>query len=327
LCALGDRLGILEDLAAHDWTTSGDLAMRVGIDPRYAREWLNALACAGYVEFDTATGSFRMTREYSLVLADEHSAMYLGGAYQLLLGLSAPLGRLAIACRTGEGVPQGAYDDNLRVGMERMSGPWFEHLLVQQWVGGLPYLRGKLANGASAADIGCGTGRAVIELATAFPASRFVGYDICEPALDRARRNAQIAGVADRVRFETRDVSQGLPGRYDLITTFNSVHDMVDTHAALSAIRKALRDEGTYLLLETRCAPNLEDNIGPFGTIMYGTSLLYNLPVAIANGGAGIGTMGLPAPRLRELCEAAEFGTVRQLPVANPFHALFEMRP
>ena len=327
LCALGDRLGILKDLAAHDWTTSEDLASRVGMDVRYAREWMNAIACAGYIEFDAAKQAFRMTHEFALLLADEQSAMFMGGAYQLLLGLSAPLGQLAMAFRRGGGVSQSAYDDNLRVGMERMSAPWFEHLLVQQWIGGLPYVREKLADGAEAADIGCGTGRALIKLAKTFPRSRFVGYDICQPALDRAKRNAEIAGVANRVRFEAHDVSLGLPARYDLVTTFNSVHDMVDTHTALTAIRKALRDDGTYLLLETRCAPNLEGNIGPFGAIMYGTSLLYNMPVAIANGGTGIGTMGLPAPRLRELCEAAGFGKVRQLPVMNPFHALFEMRP
>jgi hypothetical protein len=327
LCALGDRLGILKDLAAHDWTTSDELASRVGIDPRYAREWLNAMACAGYVEFDDVAHAFMLTREYGLLLAEECSPMFMGGAYQLLLGLSAPLGQLAVAVRREGGVPQIAYDDNLRIGMERMSAPWFEHLLVQQWITGLPYLKDKLERGLQAADVGCGSGRALIKLAQTFPHSRFVGYDICEPALERARANAQRAAVADRVRFEIRDVTHRLPERYDLVTTFNSLHDIVKPQEALHSIRKALRDDGTYLLLEARCTEKLEHNIGPFGTIMYGTSLLYNMPVAIANGGTGIGTMGLPAAKVTDLCNGAGFGTVRQLAVMNPFHALFELRP
>jgi hypothetical protein len=132
-------------------------------------------------------------------------------------------------------------------------------------------------------------------------------------------------GLSDRVRFVQIDVTRGIPERFDLITTFNSLHDMVDIPAALDAIRHSLAPQGTWLILECACSDKVEENIGPMGTILYGTSLLYNTAVSVANGGHGEGAMGLPACRVFELCAAAGF-SVRRLPIPNPMFALFEAK-
>lgn len=327
VCALGDRLGLFRVLAVSGPVTSGELAERAGIRERYAREWLSVLACAGYVEYDPESGSFSLPPEHAAVLAWEGSPMFLGGGLQQLPALAARLDDLARAFREGGGVPQAAYGEDLREGMERMSGTWFDNLLAQAWIPAVPGLREKLEGGARVADVGCGSGRALIALARAFPASTFTGFDFFAPVLARAAANAEAAGVGDRVRFERRDVAEGLPGGYDLVTTFDSVHDFADVHGGLAAIRRALAPGGVYLLLEMNAPERLEEAAGPVGSILYATSVLYNLPVSLAHGGEGVGTMGLPESRIRALCAEAGFGSVRRVPVPNPINVLYEVRP
>jgi hypothetical protein len=202
MCVLGDRLGLFKELAANGPATSAELAARASINERYAREWLKALACAGYLEYDTATGRFALPPEYAPTLAQEGGPMFMGGVYQHLPGLFGQLDLLTEAFRHGGGVPQDVYGEDFRIGMERISAGWFENMLVQQWIASLPEVRAKLERGARVADIGCGSGRALIKLAQAFPRSSFVGYDMFPPAIARATANAEQVGVAERVRAQ-----------------------------------------------------------------------------------------------------------------------------
>jgi SAM-dependent methyltransferase len=326
MCAIGDRLGLFRLLAGAGPATSAELATRANIGERYAREWLSALASAGYLEYDPTSERFALPPEHAMILAAEGTPMFMGGGYQLLTGLLKPFDQVVRAFQEGGGIPQEAYDENLREGMERVSAGWFEHMLVPQWLPAIPDIQSRLERGTDVADIGCGSGRALIQLARAFPNSRFVGYDIFQPVLARATANAKAAGVSDRVRFEQRDLVDGLPGRYFLITLFDSLHDVSDPAKGLRAACEALNPGGACLVLEMNCADRLEQNAGPAATMLYGTSVLYNLPVSLATGSPGVGTMGLPESRLKELCEAAGFGSIRRLPVQNPFHALYEVR-
>jgi SAM-dependent methyltransferase len=326
LCAAGDRLGLFGALAAGPGT-SAELAARAGVSERYLREWLSALACAGYLDYDPGEERFSLPPEHALMLAQEGGPMFLGGGYEQLLGLTRPLDLLVGAFRDGGGVAQDAYGEHLPSGMERMSASWFENALVPQWLSLLPGVVARLEDGAAVADVGCGSGRAVTVLAGAFPRSRFVGYDVFTPALERARERAAALGLDGRVRFVPHDVQGGLPEQFDLITTFDSVHDFTDPVAGLSAIRRALRPGGTYLLVEMNCSDRLEENAGPVGALLYATSVLYNLPVTRARGGEGLGTLGLPEARVRRLCAEAGFGSVRRLPVTNPFNVLYDVKP
>jgi 2-polyprenyl-3-methyl-5-hydroxy-6-metoxy-1,4-benzoquinol methylase len=327
LCFLGDRLGLFGALAGLGPATAGELAARTGTDPRYALEWLRAMASAGYVEHDPVSDRFTLPPEHAVALAWEQAPMFLGGAYQQLAGLLGPLDQLTGVFQKGGGLPEEAYDGHLREGMDRVSAGWFDHLLVQAWVPAIPAAAAALEAGARVADLGCGTGRALVNLARAFPRSRFVGYDIAAPALERARARAEAAGVDDRVRFERRDVAAGLPERYDLVTAFDVLHDIARPRAVCEAVRRALTARGTWLLVEINCAERPEANAGPVATILYGTSVLFCLPTSLANGAEGLGTLGLPETRIRELCQEAGFGRVRRLPIETPFNAVYEVAP
>ena len=212
-------------------------------------------------------------------------------------------------------------------GLERFTAGWFENLLIPVWLPALPEVQAKLERGALMADAGCGRGKALIKLAQAFPRSRYVGYDIFEPTILQARAHAQAAGVADLVRFEHRDVSAGLPEQYDVITTFDVVHDAVDPRGLLQAIRQALRSDGRYVCLDINCSEKLEENAGPLGSLFYGFSMLYCMTTSLAGHGEGLGTVGLPEATLRELCMEAGFSSVRRVPLENPFNTLYEIQP
>lgn len=327
MCLIGDRLGLFKALAMQGPSTSAELARGAGVDERYAREWLSAVASAGYVGYEPVTQRFSLPPEHALALAWESSPMFMGGAYQQLAGLTEPLAEVLDAFRSGAGVPEASYGDTLRDGMERISAGWFDHLLVQSWIPCLPDVERRLLEGASVADTGCGGGRAIINLARAFPNSRFVGYDASAPVIKRATASAVAAGLADRVRFERRDVIDGLPRQYDLITAFDVLHDVREPQRFLEVVCRSLLPNGSFLIGEIKCSDELQRNAGPVGTILYGTSVLYCLPTSLANGAPGFGTLGMPESRLRALLEAAGFHEARRLPVEHPFNVLYQVRP
>lgn len=326
MCILGDRLGLFRDLATSGPSTPAELAERAGIHAGYAADWLSALACAGYLEFSPSNGRFTLPPEHAAALAFEGQPMFLGGAFQQLLGLVEPFEQLVEASRNGQGVPQSRYGKNLLDGMERVSANWFDHQLVGQWLQSMPDTVAKLERGALVADVGCGSGRAVIKMAETYPSSRFHGYDISEEALQRARAAAESRGVADRVSFEKRSVIDGLDRQFDLIATFNSLHDFTEPLAALKAIKGALLPTGSYLMLEINSSEKLEKNIGPTGAILYGTSVLYSTPVSLANGGEGKGALAFPETEVRRICREAGFGQVRRL-VEDPFNVVYAIKP
>ncbi len=327
MASIGDRLGLFKALAANGPATSDDLALRTGTDERYVREWLAGMTAAGYIEYDPITRRFTLPPEHVPVLAQEGGPASLGGAHQALLGFLPIVPQVIEAFRHGGGVPQAAYDSNYWEGIERFSAPWYENLLVPVWIPAVSGIQAKLERGVRVADIGCGAGRALIKLAQTFPNSRYVGYDVFPAQVARARANAEAAGVADRVTFTHDDVSRGLPEQYDFITTFDVIHDAVDPPALLRAIRRGLKPDGVYLCVDMNCSDKLEENAGPLGAMLYGISILYCMTTSLAAGGAGLGTAGLPELRLRELCLEAGFGSVRRLPLEDPFSSLYEVRP
>jgi 2-polyprenyl-3-methyl-5-hydroxy-6-metoxy-1,4-benzoquinol methylase len=328
MAGIGDRLGLFKELAANGAATSDELATRTRLQERYVREWLGGMAAAGYLDYDPATGRYALPADHVPVLAEEAGPFFFGSAFfDFSTNFGETYRRLVDAFRDGGGVPQSEYGAEVAESIERFTAPWFEHMLVQQWLPLMPDTLAKLEEGAIVCDVGCGRGRALSKLAAAFPRSRFVGYDVYEPAIQAARARVQDAGVADRVRLEVRDAAQGFGERFDVVTTFDVLHDSVDPRGILSAIRSALSSDGRYICLEINCADRPQENLGPLGTVLYGLSLAYCLPVSLAEGGAGLGTLGLPESRLSELATEAGFSKVRRVPIDDPFNSVYELTP
>jgi SAM-dependent methyltransferase len=329
LCHLGDELGLFRTLVERGPLTSAELAARAEVSERYALEWLSALACAGYLTYDSGNGRFTLPPEHAPTLTNQGTWSYMGGAYHLFTSLLRVLDPVASAFRDGRGVPPAAYPPDVWHAIDRCTSPAWELDLIPKWLPAMPEVKTALEEGACLADVGCGHGQAVVALARAFPRARFVGYDAYGPSVAQAKARAEAAGVADRVRFVEWDVARGLPEEYDVIATFDVVHDSADPPGLLRAIREALHPNGTYVLMDQLVLPTLAEHAAAPGAtgfaFSYSVSLFYCMSISLGQNGAGLGTCGLPEPRVRQLCAEAGFASVRRLPFEDA--AVYEVKP
>jgi SAM-dependent methyltransferase len=322
LVDIGHRTGLFA-AAADGPATSAELAARADLQERYVREWLGAMATGGIVEHDPAAGTFRLPAEHAACLTGPGSAN-LAPFSRLDTHLAKHVDAVARAFREGGGVPYAEFRPEFTDVMDGLGRGVFDELLVDAYVPLVPGLGERLAAGARVADVGCGTGHAIVLLAKAFPASTFVGYDLADDAIARARSEAAAAGLAN-ARFEVRDVARlAADEPFDVVFVFDAVHDQAAPAAVLERICAALHPDGTFVMVEPRVSSHLEGNLGnPLAPLLYAVSTLHCLTVSLAGGGAGLG-----AAWGEELAQAmlADAGfaevTVHEAP-GDPVNAVF----
>jgi SAM-dependent methyltransferase len=322
---IGDRLGLYRAIADAGSVTSAELAERTGTAERYVRDWLVNQAAGGYLEYDPASGRYRMAPEQAVALTDESSPAFVAGAFQVLVSTVYALPRILENVRTGQGMAWGEHHPDLFEGTERFFKPGYIGNLVSAWIPALDGVQQKLEAGATVADVGCGHGATTIIMAEAFPNSRFVGFDYHEPSIERARRAAAEAGVADRVEFHLAE-SADFPGEgYDLVAFFDCLHDMANPEAAARRAHATLKPDGTVLLVEPMAGARIEENFNPVGRLYSGASVMVCTPNAIAGGGTGIGTIATDDD-IRQVFTRAGFSHFRRA-TETPFNRIFEARP
>jgi SAM-dependent methyltransferase len=326
---LGDRLGLYRALADAGEASSAELAQRTGLSERWLREWLRQQGAAGLLLY-RGEGRFALPPEGVAVLADEAHPAFGAGFFSHLPQTLALAERLPESFQSGVGLPYDALGPEGARGIERGLAPWFRSFLVPVVLPRLPGLRAALERGIAVADLGCGAGVALIELAQRFPASDFHGYDISRHALARARENARAAGVANAAFHDARQ--EPLPGdaRFGFVTTFDCLHDMTDPAGAMRAIRAALADEGVWLIADIKAHASYEENVerNPMAALMYGTSILSCMSSALSEpGGAGLGTLGLHPELAQRMAREAGFRHFETLEIDHPVNAFYAVRP
>jgi len=325
LASIGHELGIFETLASLPPATSGQVADAAGLDERYVREWLGGMVTAGFVQYVPADGTYH--------LSPDHAPFLTGGGpdnlartmrFVSLMGLVQP--KVVEVFRRGGGL---SYDDY----------PGFHHLQAADSAAvndaslldtiiPLAGVTDRLEQGIAVADIGCGEGHAVNLLARAFPRSTFVGYDFSEEAVVTAREEAAEWGLSN-ARFEVLDVAQlAEESAYDLITTFDAIHDQAHPATVLANVRRALRPDGRYLMVDINASSNLEDNLDlPWASFLYAASTVHCMSVSLGQGGDGLGTVWGVQTAERMLREAGFSEVVVHELEADPFNAYFVARP
>ncbi len=308
MISIGHRAGLFDAMADRGPVSSDDLADAAGLDERYVREWLGAMAAGGIVTWDAACRGF--------VLPDEHAACLTRAAapdnlavYAQYIPQFGVVEDGILACfREGGGLPYSAYPRFHEI-MAEDSGQTVLPVLLSHIVPLVPGLAARLAEGIDVLDIGCGRGRALLLLARAFPRSRFVGLELSAEAVDHAREAAAREGLAN-VRFEARDLTDfdvsADAATFDLITSFDAIHDQKSPDRVLRGIARALRPDGVYLMQDIAGSSHVHENQDhPLGPFLYTVSCLHCMSVSLAQGGQGLGAMW---GRQRALAMLAEAG-------------------
>lgn len=326
---IGVRLGLYDRLRGAGPVTPGELADRTDLDERWLREWLEGHAAAGLLHRHDS-GGFELGLAGAAVLADPESSLaYAAGAFTAPPASGEMVERIVDAFTTGIGP---AWDERGPAGAhqtEQMLGPWTRLALIPTVLPALDGVIATLEAGGAVADIGCGSGVALLTLAEEFPQSRFYGYDSSRHAIDRATDNAEQRG-ASTVEFHHVD-GAALPDEptFDLVLTLDCLHDMTDPASVASAIRRAIKPDGTWLIKDIRCADTFEENrANPMLAMMYGFSLSSCLASSTSTaGGAGLGTLGLPPSAVEALCADAGFTRCTLHDFDDPANLYYEVRP
>ncbi len=327
---LGDRLVLYRALDGAGPVTSAELADATGLHERWVREWLLGQAAAGLLDADGTAERFALSPEGAAVLSREHESLaFAAGAFA---GGAAPpdvVDAIAAAFRTGRGLTYDQLGPAAAHTTERMLGPWYRLALVPAVLPRLVGVEARLAAGAEVLDVGCGAGLALRTLAEAYPASSFTGIDPSRLAIGRAVEAADAAGLGN-VTFSVaggEDLAEA--SRWDVVLTFDCLHDMTRPERVASAIRRAIRPDGTWLIREIRSSGSWSlDRRNPVLALQYAQSIVSCMSSALSEpGGAGLGTLGLPPPRLEQLCRSAGFGSVVLHDVDDPANLYYEVRP
>jgi SAM-dependent methyltransferase len=321
LLAVADRSGLSRHLGETGGGTAGELAGGARLNARYVEEIMSGLAAAGIVYYDPKSKRFDLPPEHAMFLSDETSPYFMGGLLDLIPVFLGQLDGVTDATLHGGGVGFEEYGEAAVRGIARAQTPSQTTFLVARWLPAVPGLIPRMESGLRVADVGCGSGTAAILMAEAFPNCQITGFDVSAESISTARSRA--VGI-DNVEFLEHGVEE-LPTdpSFDLITSFDVIHDLADPLAGMRQICRALADEGLYLMMEPNASSNLEENLTPRGAMLYGTSTLHCMTQSMALGGAGLGA-AWGRERAKAMADDAGFGSFHPLEaISNTFSAFY----
>ncbi|MGD8710043.1 MAG: class I SAM-dependent methyltransferase [Ectothiorhodospiraceae bacterium] len=326
MMSIGHRTGLFDTLAALPPSTSEGIARAAGLDERYVREWLAVMVMGGIVNYDPVGSLYELPSEHGASLTRDAQLGNIAVYAQTVALMGAVQEPILERFATGAGMSYGDYPC-FHEFMAEDSGQTVVPQLVDTILPLAEGLVDRLRAGIDALDAGCGRGQALIAMAEHFPASRFVGYDLCEDAVDYASRTARSKGLGN-IRFEVRDLTHfDEAERYDLVTSFDAVHDQKDPQDLLRRLYRSLRRDGVYLMQDIGGSARLENNHEfPMAALLYAVSCIHCTPVSLAQGGEGLGTMWGWETAQGMLSQAGFDGIERNMLPHDPMNVWFVAR-
>lgn len=327
---LGDQLGLYSAMRTHGQPMSTDeLAAATGLHERWIREWAYNQIAAKMIDSDR-DGKISLSPEAAAVLASpDHPAFGMGMFHRLPQTMRA-LDDVRDSFRTGIGHDYDSHGPEGAIGIERSFEPWNRANLIPVVLPALAGVVEKLDRGAVVADVGCGAGSAALLLADRFPNSTVCGYDISTFALQRAEQKRSASGLTNVSFVDPTSTPLPTNQSVDLILTFDCIHDMAHPQAVIADIRRAVKHDGTWLLVDIKALDTFDENNqkNPMAALMYGISVLSCMSSAMSQpNGAGLGTLGLSERKAREMAEAAGFTQFQRLRIDHSVNAFYEIRP
>lgn len=291
MTSIGHQVGLFDTMATLPPSTSNQIANAASLNERYVREWLGAMVASHVVDYDPSNATYSLPPEHAASLTRAAGPGNLAGQMQFIPILASVEEPIVECFRKGGGVPYSAFRRFQRF-MAEDSASLHDLSLIDTILPLVPALPGRLDAGIDVCDVGCGSGHAINLMARAFPRSRFVGFDLSEEGIAAGRAEAAAWGL-NNASFEVRDVTVlAVEDRFDFVTAFDAIHDQAHPAQVLSGIRRALKPDGTFLMVDIRASSRLEDNIDhPLATMLYTASTLHCMTVSLALGGVGLGTV------------------------------------
>jgi len=295
MTSVGHRTGLFDAMGDGVPGTSEEIAAKSGLNERYVREWLGAMTAGGFVECDAAAGTFRLPSEHAACLTRAATPNNLAVFAQYIGELGSVEDDIVDCFKNGGGVPYERFKRFHEV-MAEDSGQSVLPALRDHILPLVPGLIERLETGIDVLDLGCGRGRALMQLAGWFPNSRFTGYDLSAGAVAWATAQAEAQGLTN-VTFAVRDLStfdrDAEPAAFDFVTTFDAVHDQANPRGMVRGIRRSLRPGGVYLAQDINGSSHVHENLDhPIGPLLYTVSCMHCMTVSLAQaGGEGLGAM------------------------------------
>ena len=291
LVSVGHRTGLFDVMSSLPAATSAEIASAADLNERYVREWLAAMTTGGIVDHDAAAETFELPAERAAWLTRAAGPDNLAMQAQYVALMALVEDQIVDCFHHGGGVPYSEFPKFQRL-MAEDSGAVHDATLLDITLPLVPDLIERLRNGIDVADVGCGSGHAINLMAEAFPQSRFVGFDLSDDGLAAARTEAAEKGLTN-ASFEERDAAAlDETERFDLITSFDAVHDQARPDLMLAGIAQALRPDGVYLCVDVGASSTLAENVDhPLGPFLYTISCMHCMTVSLAYDGMGLGTM------------------------------------
>ncbi|MEX0761763.1 MAG: class I SAM-dependent methyltransferase [Dehalococcoidia bacterium] len=310
LTSVGHRTGLFDTLAGLDPSTSEEIARAAGLNERYVREWLGGMVVGRIIDYDPKAKTYKLPAEHAAFLTRDAAPNNVAAFAQYITLAGTVEDRIVECFKHGGGVPYSEFPRFQEV-MAEDSGQTVVPVLVDHILALAPGLVDRLERGIDVLDVGSGSGKALNIMAARFPNSRFTGIEISEEGIAAGRREAEERGLNNLI-FEIRDAADiGAREAYDLITTFDAIHDQVAPDKVLRGIAEALRPGGVYLMQDIGASSHLENNLDhPMGALLYAVSTFHCMTVSLAGGGAGLGTMW-GREKAREMLAEAGFTDVK----------------
>ena len=327
---LGDRLGWYDALADEPLTSS-QLAERTATSERYAREWLEHQAVAGWLNCQNPEAShedrvFEMPEAHRAVLCEREDLAHVLPLARMTAGLGQHIEAMVDAYRTDTGFSWAHQGHDARESQAAANRPMFIHQLGQEYLASIPDVDAALRAGGRVADIGAGFAWSSIGVAQAYPNATVDAFDLDEPSIEMAHRNIASAGLTDRVNARCIDAAEVADTEsYDLVMALECIHDMPDPVSVLTTMRRLAGDDGTVIVMDENVGHTFTGQPDDVERVMYGFSIM----CCLADGKAHehsveTGTVMRPSTFEGYALEAG-FDSVEILPIENDFFRFYRL--